>query len=64
MNTEDFSFNDCSNAQIIKDFSAVFPGISVTILSDSFIIETINSGNLSGFVVSSQQCDVCRIFKL
>jgi len=64
MNTEYFSFDDCANTKIVKDFGAVFPWVGITVLSDSFIIETIYSSNLSGLMVSSQQCYVSWILKL
>jgi hypothetical protein len=58
MNAEDFAFNNGSNTEIVKDLSAVLPGVGITVLSDSFIVEPVNSGNLSGFVISSQESDV------
>ncbi len=64
MNTEYFSFDDGANTKIVKDFGAVFPWVGISVLSDSFIIETINSSNLSSLVVSSQQCNVSWVLKL
>jgi hypothetical protein len=54
MDAKDFSFNNGSNSKIVKDFSAIFPGIGIAVLSDSLVIESIYSSNLSGFVVTSQ----------
>jgi len=53
MDTENFTFDDSSNTEVIKDLSAVFPGISISVLSDGFVIESINSSNLSSLVVAS-----------
>jgi hypothetical protein len=64
MNTEYFSFDDGANAKIVKHFGAVFPRVGITVLSDSFIIETVYSSNLSSLVVSSQQCNVSRVLEL
>jgi len=64
VNTEYFSLHNCANTEIVEHFSAVFPGVSVSILSDSFIIETVYSGDLSSLVISSQQCDVRWVLKL
>ena len=64
MDTENFSFNKSTNSKVIKNFSAIFPWIGVSIFSDGFIIESINSCDLSCFMVSSQKCDVLGVFKL
>jgi len=54
MNAENFSFYNCSYAQIVEDLRAIFPRVGISILSNSFIIESIDSCNLPGFVVSSE----------
>lgn len=64
MNAENFSFDNGANTEIIKHFCAVFPGVSISILSYCFIIETIDSSNLSGLVVSSEQCNMSWVLKL
>lgn len=64
MDTEDFAFNDSSNTEIVEDFSAIFPRVGVSILSDCLIIKTVNSCNLSSLVVTSEQGDVSWIFQL
>jgi hypothetical protein len=64
VDAEYFSLHNCSDTEIIEYLSAVFPGVSITVLSDCLIIETINSSNLSSLVISSQQGDVSRILKL
>lgn len=58
MYTEDLSFNYSTNAKVIKDFSAVLPWICIPILSDDFIVKTINSCDLPGFMVTSQKSNV------
>jgi hypothetical protein len=53
MNAEDFSFNNGSNTKVIEYLGAVFPWISVSVFSNGFIIEAIDSGDLPSLVVSS-----------
>ena len=48
MDTEGFSVNDGTNRQIVKYFSAVLPGIWVSVFSVDFVIKAINCRNLSG----------------
>lgn len=63
MDTEDFSLYDSTNTKVVKYFGAVFPGVGVTILSDSLIVKSVDSGNLSGLMVSSEESNVSRIFE-
>lgn len=62
MNTEDFAFDDGSNAEVVEDFSAVFPWVGISVLSNGFIVEAINSGDLSGLVITSKERDVTWVF--
>jgi len=62
MNTEDFAFDDGSNAKVVEDFSAVFPWVGISILSNGFIVEAINGGDLSGLVITSKERDVTWVF--
>ena len=62
MNTEDFAFDDGSNSKVVEDFCAVFPGVSITILSNGLVIETKDGGDLSGLVVTSEERDVRWVF--
>ena len=64
MHTENFVFDNCSQAQVIKDFCAISPNIKRAIFSETFIIEPINLSNLSTFVVSSDESDSIRISDL
>lgn len=63
MDAEYFSFNDGTDTKVIKDFSAVFPWVSISVLSDSLIIETVYSSDLSSLMVSSQECNVSGILQ-
>jgi hypothetical protein len=63
MDAENLALYNSSNTQVIEDLSAIFPRIGIAILSDGFIVEAINSGDLSGFVVSSKEGDVGRVLK-
>jgi hypothetical protein len=63
MDTEDLSFNDSTNTKVVKYFGAVLPRICIAVFSDGFIIESIDSGDLSGLVVTSQEGDVSGILE-
>ena len=48
MDAKDLAINDGSNGEVVKDLGAVLPGVGVAVLSVDFIIEAIDSGDLSG----------------
>ena len=47
VNTEGFSINDSTNWQVVKDFSAVFPWIWISVFSVDFVVKSINGRDLS-----------------
>lgn len=49
MDTESFSVDDGTNRQVVEYFSAVFPGVGISVFPVDFIIKSINSGNLSEY---------------
>lgn len=63
MDAEYFPFHHSSNAQVVKDFSAVLPGIGIPVLADSLVIEAIHGGDLPSLVVASEQGDVGWVLK-
>ena len=63
MDAEYLSFDNGSDSKVIKYFCAVLPGVSITILSDSFIVKAVNCSNLSSLVITSKEGNVSWIFK-
>jgi len=64
MDTEDFAFNYGTNAEVVKDFGAVFPWVCISIFSNCLIIEAIYGGDLSSLVVTSKECNMSWILEL
>jgi len=58
MDAKDFAFDYCGDAEVVKYFGGVFPGVCVAVLPDALIVIAIHCGGLSHLVVSSKQCDV------
>ena len=56
MDAEDLALNDGSDSEIIEDLGAVFPWVSVSVLSNGLIVESVHCCDLSSFVISSQNC--------
>ena len=64
MDAENFTFDNSSNTKVVKHFSAVFPRIGISVLSDSFVVKAVNCSNLSGLVVTSKEGNVGWILQL
>ena len=43
--TEDLVLNNCSEGEVIEELGELLPDVSVTILSQTFIVETISIVN-------------------
>lgn len=61
MNTKYFSINDSSKWEVIKNVGTVLPRVGIPVFSDYFIIESVNLGDLSGFMITSKKSNVLRI---
>ena len=64
MQTEYLLINDCTQPQIVKDFGAILPRLSIAILLHNLVIKPILLTNSATFVIASQQCDTRWIFDL
>lgn len=64
VDAEDLALNDSGNAEIIEHFSAVSPWVWVTILAHGLFVETVDGGDSTSLVVSSQESDAVGILKL
>lgn len=64
VDTEHFALDNGSDSKVIKDFSAVFPGVGIAVLSDCLIVEPVDRRDLPRLVVASQQRDVCWVLHL
>jgi hypothetical protein len=64
VNAEDLALNDSSDTEIVEYFSAVLPWVSVSVLSNGLIVESIDSSDLSCFVISSKESDMSWVFQL
>jgi hypothetical protein len=55
--TENLVFNHCRQRKQVEKVCVVFPYIRITILSQTFIVKTINLRNLPRLMVSPQNSD-------
>jgi len=64
MDTEDLSLDDGADSKVVEDLSTVFPGIGISVLPDGLVVEPVDSGDLPGLVVTSQEGDVGGVLQL
>ena len=57
VDAEDFTFDDGADAEVIEHFSAVFPGVDVSVFTHGLFVEAVNGGHTSGLVVASEKGD-------
>jgi len=61
VDAEDLSFNDGSSAEEVEDFCAVLPGVGVSVFAHALVVVTVDLGDLSGLVVTSEEGDVSGV---
>jgi len=54
METEDLVLDEGGQGKIVEQVSEHFPYVWAAVFSEAFIVETINLGNLSTFVISTK----------
>ena len=64
MNAKYLAFNDSADSEVIENFCAVLPWVDVTVFAHSLLVEAVNRGNSSGFVVTSQKSDAVGVLQL
>jgi hypothetical protein len=61
MNTKYLFINNCREAEIIKNITAVPPDIYRSIFAETFIVKSINLSDLPAFVVASDKRDLGQL---
>ena len=64
MNAKYLAFNDSADSEVIENFCAVLPWVDVTVFAHSLLVEAVNRGNSSGFVITSQKSDAVGVLQL
>ena len=61
METEDLVLNKSSERKIIKEISKVLPDVLITVFAHALLVETVNLGDGSTFVVSAKKSYTRRV---
>ena len=55
MDAEDFAVDDRAKGHEVKDLTACLPDGCVAVFLDAFLVEAVDLGDLSGFVVAADE---------
>jgi hypothetical protein len=61
METENVALNNSGERKVVEQAGKVLPHVGVSILTETFIVESIDLSNLLGLVVASQDGDSVRM---
>lgn len=64
MKTEDLVVDQGSEGEVVKEVGKILPDISVSIFTEAFVVEAVDLSDLTGLVVSSEDCDSLRVSDL
>lgn len=64
MYAKDLPLDDCRQRKVIKSIVEIVPNIVIPVLLCDFVVEAVDIGNVTGFMVTSHQNYSLRIFKL
>ena len=57
MKAENLILDDSCQRQVVKEVSQVFPNVSIAILSETFVVESVDLCDLTTFMVSAENRD-------
>jgi hypothetical protein len=61
MQAEDLVLDESGKGEEVEEVGEVFPDICVAILSEAFVVETIDLGDLAGFVIATEDGDALGV---
>jgi hypothetical protein len=58
---EDLVVDEGGKGEVVEEVCKVFPYIRVAIFSQTFVVETVDLRDLTGFVVATEDCDALGV---
>lgn len=62
--TENLVVDQGSEGEVVKEVGEILPDISVSVFAKTFVVETVDLGDLTGLVVSSEDGNSLRVSDL
>lgn len=64
MKTEDLVVDEGGQGKVVEEVCEVLPDVGVAVLSEAFVVEAVDLGNLAGFVVATEDGDAGGVSNL
>jgi hypothetical protein len=61
MEAEDLVVDEGGKGEVVEEVCKVFPYIRVAIFSETFVVETVDLRDLTGFVVATEDCNALGV---
>jgi hypothetical protein len=61
MQAEDLVFDEGGEGEEVEEVGEIFPDVCVSILSEAFVVETVNLSDLARFVVATEDGDALGV---
>lgn len=61
MQAEDLVLDKSGKREEVEEVGEVFPDICITVLSEAFVVETIDLGDLAGLVIATENGDALGV---
>lgn len=58
---EDLLIDEGGKGEIVEEICEVLPYVGIAVLSETFVVETVDLRDLTGFVVATEDCDSLRV---
>jgi len=59
--TEDLVLDECGQGKVVEEISEVFPDGSIAVFAEALVVETVDLGDLAGFVIAAEDGDAVRV---
>ena len=62
--TEDLVFNEGSEGEVVEEVGEVFPHVRIAVFAKALVVEVVDLGDLTGFVVATEDGNTLRVANL
>jgi hypothetical protein len=59
--TENLVLNQSGKRKIVEEIGEVLPDVRISVFTQAFVVKSVDLCDLTGFVVSTKDCDALRV---
>lgn len=64
MKAENLVLNQSGKREIVEEIGEILPNVRISVFTKTFVVKSVDLCNLSGFVVSTKNCDALGVTNL